>query len=167
MKQKWVDLSAALKAARVYHEDRIAPQTLQKRFHSGHAAMRETSEVFGSRTIKAFGALWPTWRPDCWEVGTLFVRPEYRGNGLLPEIMDELMRRAPNGSSLFFITKEERIMKLAPEYGFVRVSGTTYPNILRWASQRGLVCRLPKSVYKVGWPSPEPRERWLFMREGR
>ncbi|MEY4747437.1 MAG: hypothetical protein RLZZ416_486 [Candidatus Parcubacteria bacterium] len=164
LKQKWRVLCHGLKAEGTYFEARLDPHLLCDRAFRGYAAVRETDEIVGNRTIIAYGALWPTSDKSWLEVGSLYVHPAHRKNGLHMEIMSELVKRVPEGGRLFLITADKRVMQLASDFGFVRVSSTTHPNVLRWASEVGIVCRLPKSVHKIGWPAPEANERWLFIR---
>lgn len=165
MKQKWDVLSSELKAAKIYRGDRIDPESLQRRVYSGRGVIRETCEVVGHRTIFAYGALWPTWLPQWWEVGTLWVRQCHRGKGLTNEILENLIRRAPSGAHLLLFTREERIIRILGRHGFQFVTTRAEPDILLLASDLGIVQRLPEGIHDR-LDAPEPGTRSLFVRRG-
>lgn len=162
--EQWVVLSNRMKAATAYYASRIEPEHLKGAYDAGQAAIREwPTSLFDGNEIYAFAALWPTWDPGWSEFGSAFVYGENGGKGVMKTMMAELIGRA-SGKNLFFISKDPAIMHLGMQYGFIRMTTSVHPGILRWAAYAGLTCRIPGTVHEVGWPPPKDGERWLFMR---
>lgn len=65
---------------------------------------------FKKRKVVGFAALWPTCRPDFFEFGTLWVRKDYRHQGISSAIFDSTMELAPKGSLIFLITKSAKVV---------------------------------------------------------
>lgn len=79
----------------------------------------------------------------------------------------EALASAPKGVSFFLITSEEETMRSASALGFLPVTTRTHPEILKWASEVGVVCRLPDSIHPIApgtWGAPKGGEQWLFVR---
>ena len=169
MQRKWEVLSEALKATGKYYPERLTPRLLSSRYYAGRAVIRETTEVIGNRTIQAYAALWPTNEPKWFELGTVYVGDSLRGRGLRNDIMSEAVRLASAGAKLFLITDVEGVMHSAEKLGFAAVTTQKQPNLLRWASWAGVVCRLPGSIYPIApgvWGTPKSGERWLYWKVG-
>ena len=60
--------------------------------------------------VTAFAALWPTYRKDFYEFGTLWVHRDYRNKGISTTIFDRTMSCARKGSLLFLITKSPKVV---------------------------------------------------------
>lgn len=158
MEQKIPVLSRRLMATKAY-APRVEPSLLLAAIRERRAAVRVKD---GS--IEAFAALWPTFDAKWWELGTVWVGEGMRGNGVCDEIMAETVALAPHGSHLFLITPVECIICAADQLGFIPVTESVRPGVLRWASEVGIVMRLPKSVWQCE-ALPKAGERWLLMRE--
>ena len=167
MMEQWVVLSSRMKTAAAYYAARLEPEHLKGADDAGRAVIRKwPTSLFDAPEIYAFAALWPTWDPEWLEFGSAFVHGENGGKGVMKEIMAELIGRA-SGKNLFFISKDPAIMHLGMQYGFIRMTTSVHPNILRWAAYAGLTCRIPGTVHELGWPAPKPGERWLYMRRAK
>lgn len=173
MQQKWTVLSEKLNAeakkSHVYNTARLTPRALSGRYYARRAVIRETSSVIGgSPAVQAYAALWRTnCYPGWYELGTVWVGPNLRGNGLYRDLMKEAASLAPTSANLFLITREQKIMRTADELGFKRVTTQTHPHLLLWASHVGIVCRLPTSIHPVApgeWKPALDGERSLFFR---
>ena len=173
MQKKWIALSEKLLKTGKYHEARLTPRRLSGRYYAGRAVIRETFEETGNRTILAYAALWRTFRKDWYELGTVWVDEALRGNGLREKLMTEAVELAPDGANIFLITNVESIMRSAERLGFVVATTGTRPGISRWASDVGIVCRLPKTIYPIrpmvgdappAWGMPASGQRWMFVR---
>jgi N-acetylglutamate synthase-like GNAT family acetyltransferase len=142
MEREVVVLSARLKATKAYYAPRIEPEQLEAAIRDGRAAIRRKDGE-----IEALAVLWPTNDPKCLELGTVWVGEGLRGNGLREELMAELVQRVPPDISLFLITPIEAIMRSAERLGFRAVTTKTHPKLLVWASEVGIVTRLPDSIH--------------------
>ncbi len=163
-KRKWAALSETLKKVGIYNNARLDPRLLSSQFHSGRAIIRETPELVGHRTIQAFAALWGTADPLWWEIGTIWVDPRLRGNGLLSELVTDSTSLAPKGGNLFLITSERAVMISGVNHGFRPVTKALMPDIEAWAATVGLGYRLPRTALQEIPPFPVAGERWLFVR---
>lgn len=163
MKREVEVLSARLKATKAYYAPRIEPEQLEAAIRDGRVAIRHKDDQ-----IEALAVLWPTNDPRCLELGTVWVGERLRGNGLRDELIAESAALAPAGTSLFLITPVESVMRSVLILGFQAVTTKTHPKLLVWASEVGIVTRLPDSIHPQSpetWGTPEEGERWLFMRE--
>jgi len=172
VQKKWDVLSKKLIAAGIYRGSRLAPRHLSSRYYAGRAVIRETCEEMGDRTILAYTAIWPTELPEWSELGTVWVSPELRGNGLVCKLMHATVNLLD--TNFFLITDRESVMKAALQLGFIPATTQSKPGITRWASDVGVVCRLPETIYPVSpsrgdipptWATPERGKRWMFVRE--
>lgn len=165
-KEKWTALSKALfSQPGTYYRKRLPRRMLYGRFLKQETAVREDPTC---QSIHGFGALWPTRRNtdnrSRREIGTLWVDPAHRGNGMTKDLLDELIDKAPEGAELFLITKEESVMRAVVDRGFQAVTAASFDgDLFRWAGETGMSGRLPDTVY-LEFPRPKQGERWLFMR---
>ncbi len=166
MEEEYVVLSQRLKATKAYHAPRIEPEHLKAAVSEHRATVR-----YLNGQIEAFAALWPTrYSRKCCEIGTVFVGDALRGNGLCGKLVAETAEiLAPQGASLFLITKDPAAMCAAENLGFRPVTTQSHPDVLEGAMKRDVVCRLPTSIHSIvapnTWGTPKAGERWLFMRE--
>ena len=159
-------LSKRLKAEPGYYAPRLEVEHLER-------AIRERRAVFyfyGGH-IEAFAALWPTNRTDWLELGTVWVGKSLRGKGLRNALMTETVALVPKGASLFLFSSVEKIQESADGLGFEPMTTEVFPGLLGWASEVGIVCRLPGSIHPVRncgeyheWGTPKPGERRFFIR---
>jgi len=169
MQRKWKILSETLSETGKYYAPRLKPRLLAGRYYARRAAIRETTEVIGDRSVQAYAALWRSSHLAWYELGTVWIGEDLRGNGLLDELMAEVVGLAPRGANLFLITPVEAIMDSAQKLGFHQVTTQTHSRLLSWASEAGIVTRLPGSVYPIApniWSTPTAGERWLYLKMG-
>lgn len=129
-----------------HNSSRSTPENLSTAFKSN----RGVAKICNGQII-AIAMLWTTADSETLEIGTVWVHADFRGHGLLTLVLDELLEKAGN-SKLFFFTKDDdgsvALIRWAIKKGFVIVrSSQEHPHTLRWASQVGVVCRLPSSIY--------------------
>ena len=164
MQPKWIVLSQCLRGAGGYYNARLTPRFLSSRYYARRAVIRETTEIKGDRIIEAYTALWPTYRKEWYELGTVWVTDTLRGNGVRARIMDEATNLAPEGARLFLITAVGSITRSAQDLGFFPVTIRTHPSLLLWASEIGMGERLPSSARSVDEPAFVEGVRTLFIR---
>ena len=163
MQRKWIALCRALKEAGKYYEPRLKARLLSGRYHACRPVIRICDHA-----IQAYAALWRTNHPDWYELGNVWVGKRLRGRGLRDILMMEAMAVAPQGAHLFLITSVGAIKISAERLGFKRVTTQTHPELLQWASEVGVVCRLPSSIHPIGqceWQPFVEGKRSLFLRE--
>lgn len=164
MQRKWVVLSNTLVAEGKYVARRITPRKLSEQSHKGLAAIIESEEVIGDRTIQAYAALWPTNVSFWFELGTVWVCKALRGSDKHEEIMREVVRRVPANTCLFLITDRQRIMDVAATLGFKPITRAVKPGVGQWSERLGFRERLPETALRTNTPDPKDGERWLFIR---
>lgn len=150
------------KEPKAYHAPRLNPEQLILAISDGRAVIR-----CHRLRIIAFAALWPTYDPNCLEIGTVWVALEKRGNGPLHYLMTEVVGLAPRDADLFLITTQQAVMRSAEMLGFRRITTDVMPDVLKWASGKHVVERVPKSVHGIaqdGWGLTQNGDRQLFMR---
>ncbi len=75
------------------------------------------------KNIIGFGALWPTNNESWFELGTLWVRNDFRNQGLSGKIFDATIALASEGSTIFLITKSRKIVHEALKRGWDEAVG--------------------------------------------
>lgn len=156
MKKKWEVLARCLLKEGGYYEPRLTPRLLSERYYAGHAVIRETEEEEGERTIFAYAALWPAYhgpRESWYELGSVWIAPHSRGNGLVREVMQETLEKAP-GKKFFLISASQGVIQSARYLGFkpVFVPEIAHRVFQEWVDAMRLGERLPTSVFM---PVPE------------
>ena len=164
MQRRWEVLSQTLLGETgKYHTPRLTPRLLSKRYYARRAVIRETAPGMPHSVIQAYTALWPTDRKRKWyELGTVWVGEPLRGNGLRDELMAQAMALVPEETSFFLFTSSEAIMRSAGSLGFITATTHSYPDLLMWASDLGVVQRLPGSIHNR-CDVPESGKRTLFI----
>ena len=112
MDAKWVTLGRELRQEIFLRSDRIRARLLCSVWQTGNAEIIELNGL-----IVAFGALWPIDEHDAWfELGSLWVVPEFRGKGLMSSIFAKLACRIPEHGHFFLLTREPKIAHLAGKH---------------------------------------------------
>ena len=153
MNYKWELLARAMLRTGRYWEPRVKPQLLSRHYHAGRTAVRIRSEE-QLTVYSAYIAWLKTKDPSHCEIALAYVAPDLEGNGVLKDIMRELLDRMPSDLTPFLITKHPAMMRTATSSGFKMVDCDTQ-EIETWAAKAGIEDRLPV-------PS---EERKLFIRQ--
>ncbi|HYC34697.1 MAG TPA: hypothetical protein VEC13_03100 [Candidatus Paceibacterota bacterium] len=121
---KLVDLCALLKAEPKLFTGRISPKNLTSLKKKGLCYfLQNDKEIFG------MVALWPTKNPAYFELGTLWVKVGFRCYGHSAALFDKALSLVPKGSTVFLITNEKRVIKLAMEH--------QWDEALEWQTSEG------------------------------
>lgn len=88
--------------------------------------------------ITAFVAFWPTDRPDFLEFGSIWVKPELRGQGLGRAVFVNLMQHQPLGKNVFLITKEPKVVHLVLSDGWQEATAESWEQYIPWDLSCGL-----------------------------
>ncbi len=165
MQDRWIVLSEQIRAEGKYFSARTTARKLSKRFYAGRAVVRQIdSPVASLRFVQGYAALWRTAVDGWYELGTVWVTPELRGNGVQFDLMTELVAKAPQGKGLFLITDAFPVMRTAGILGFRPVTLATMPDVHDWSAVVDLGERLPRTALLEALPMPKDGERWLFIR---
>lgn len=65
------------------------------------------------KQIVGFVALWPTVEDNWFELGTMWIHPDFRQIGLSGVIFDRALKFVPEGASVFLITKSRKVAHIA------------------------------------------------------
>ena len=125
---KWEDLSKALRAegGDTFLLARITAGALQEAHETG---MGVTIEESGH--IVACGFLWPTDEPGVLELGTLWVHPKHRGQGLSSKVFAQrLTLPAAANKKLFIVSHEPIVAHHTHAHGFTEATGHTWSSLL-------------------------------------
>ena len=147
---KWEQLEANLRVCPqlVSTGNRLDYRVLWQLYRSRRAVIRETDEVVGPRTIFGFVACRPTALLEWGEVSTACIAPEKSGNGLLGEMLKELLAATAPGTKLFAFSDSEAFIAAACREGFYVASASVDVglDVILWAESLGIRDRLPKSL---------------------
>lgn len=160
MQRRWEVLSKEIGEAGGYFADRLSPRDLSSRFYAHRAVIRSSD----SGAIEAYVALWRTRRREWYELGTVWIHPSRRGNGLRDEIMKEVVQLLPIGWRLLMVTASDGVRRSAEKFGFQMVNAGTNPGLCQWVARIGLGGRLPDSTKETGEPRFVEGVRTLFIR---
>jgi N-acetylglutamate synthase-like GNAT family acetyltransferase len=108
---EWEVLSKKLIATKVFKRSRISAKSLY-RIYLANRAFVMVEQSGGEKVIVAFGALWNTRNPKWLEMGTMWVDSSMQGKGVSMEMFLNLQKLS-EGKSIFLITRNEKITKLA------------------------------------------------------
>lgn len=82
-----------------------------------------------NNNIIASAMLWPVENNDNWyEVGTVWVDSQHRGQGLGHLIIEDITTKIPNGKSAFLLTKSPRVIHSAGTFGYIHQSLDEFEN---------------------------------------
>lgn len=86
--QMWHDLTSKLIAEQGIFSARVEPEKLAEMFQEGDAIVR-----FSEDKIVGFIGLWKMDRKNWFEIGSVWVDPEFRGKGIISEMFEEALKR--------------------------------------------------------------------------
>lgn len=115
--RKLKELCAHLKKEERILVDRVVPTTLMALHKKGLCSF-----YVKKGKIVGFGVLWPTLDLGWYELGTLWVHPELRGLGISGSIFAKLIKKIPEKTSVFLITKSRKVAHEAIKHGWVEDS---------------------------------------------
>lgn len=91
-----------------------------------------TSVITDKDEIVAFVCHWPTDRSDFYESGSIWVKPELRGQGLGHLVFANLMSRQLPDKHLFTITKHPKVIHLVLSAGWQEATAETWEQHIPW-----------------------------------
>jgi len=121
--RKWLELVAYLSEESALMGTRINAVALLDLYEAGRA---ELVEVDGQ--IVAFAALWDTPSEDWFELGSVWVHPEFRGRSFGSQVFQKLLVLA-QAYKVFLITHNPKIMHLALQAGWIEADLSTWSNV--------------------------------------
>lgn len=161
----WERLEADMRATGDFRPERLSHHKLRSNHYASRAIVRpHTVNLVPRERIWAYAARLKARLPDYQELALFYVRKDREGNGVLREIVDELIKTAPCSLGFFGISKRLAAMRVFERHGLRAVTRRTIPNIERFAEEFGFRDRLPDTALGKGDPSPRDGERWLFIR---
>ena len=165
----WEDLAAAMLETGQFHAARLSHGKLRRAHYAGRAIVRPaTISGVPWKPIWAYaarlkapeisGALWQ-------ELAWFYVRKDKASNGVLVEIVEELLASVPVNVNLFGITKRGAAMCVFEKHGLKPITKAVMPDVEEWADAVGLGDRRPETALQTKHPCPEAEQRWLFVRK--
>lgn len=167
MHQKWIDLARAMNRRGVYYGPPLRPIDLSKAFWAKRAVIRprpHNDYYFAPGPIKAYVARRKSQHLLWQEISRAFVCEESENNGVMSDIVYELVARTPREIQLFSITKVIPTMKVFERCHLLPITKTVMPDVAKWAKCCGLGDRLPETALSTDVPNPIEGDRWLFIR---
>ncbi len=148
LQEQWAQNRAVVRPVRIPTEYRGMIVSKQSGPILAHAARRESNH--------------PAWN----ELAQIYVDKEARGNGLMKEVVCELIATTMPCIRLFCITPDGSVMRLLQGLYFRPITKAVMPGVGDWAREVGLDVgdRLPQTALRTGLPDIEAGERWLFVR---
>lgn len=178
----WHELYAKMLAEGKFNLSLLTPDILEAQFKAGVSGVRPSSlsykltkglPIGDDEKIMAHGTLRDSKVPWWKELAQIWVDSDARGNGLMWELICELIARAKPGVQVFCITSDGSLMKLLERLHFRPMTQRSAgPGMVpvEWAQHVGIGGvkeRLPESVMTESFPDEKPPkdgERWLFIR---
>lgn len=75
------------------------------------------------------------------ELGWVVVHPDYQGQGLARRLIETAISATPKG--MYATTKTDRMIKILPDYGFIKM-GTKFPSVEDPTAELLLLVRSPQ-----------------------
>jgi len=94
---------------------RIRNENLRQGLKGGRAVFKWDKD---RNMYYAFCMLWPTQDKYWYELGTLWVHPKDRGNGLAGEVFKKCLECLPRSVGVFLITHQTGVVELARSMGW-------------------------------------------------
>lgn len=176
MNHEWERLEARMLRTGMFHSPRLTSRFLAKNFFTDQAVVRVRSVLVGGMEYCAYITWLATKDPMYCEIALAYVAEDLEGNGILKEILADLLKKLPRtpiqGKSSeewpqaipFFFTKSPAMMSVVLRFGFQPVTKAIMLDVEEWAAKVGCSDRLPESALRTTLPSPKGGERWLFVR---
>jgi hypothetical protein len=112
METKWIKLSKLMKAESGILSERNEPHELKKLYESGHAFI---CEVEGE--IVAHVAMFKTSHHKWLELGSMFVREDYRGKRMSSDLFFKCLSVVHNGFRILVVTHHPKVIHLCIKAG--------------------------------------------------
>ncbi len=166
MHPNWIDLAARMGKLGVYNAALLTPRNLSSQFFSGRTVVHPRAHkfVFVAGPLKGHVARRKTGDEFWQEISQIYVDEDLRGNGIVREMVFELIARTPAVIQLFGITSVRTVMTVFEECQMDAITKATMPDVEAWAERLGIRERLPESALSPDPPQPCDKERWLFVR---
>ncbi len=166
MHPNWIDLAERMGKLGVYNASLLTPRNLSTQFFAGRTVVHPRAHkfVFAAGPIRGHVARRKT-KDEFWqEISQIYVDEDLRGNGIVREMVFELIARTPPVIQLFGITSVRTVMSVFEECQMGAVTKATMPDVEAWAKRLGIHERLPDSALSLSPPEPCDKERWLYVR---
>lgn len=167
MHPKWEDLVDRMRElGPVYNQRLITPRKLSSQFFAGRTVVypRAHRWTFARGPLRGHVARRKTNDGGWQEISQIYVDEELRGNGVVREMVFELIARTPHEVRLFGITSVRTVMSVFEECQMRPVTKVSLPDVEEWASRLGIQERLPGTALFEVPPAPQDKERWLYVR---
>lgn len=135
----WKQLSVKLREEPDLLEEHIVPQILFNSWKNGRAVIKKAEDK-----IIAYVSLWETNHSKWFELGTLWVDRRYRERRISSEIFFECLNIQSNGSGIFIITHNPKVIHLANRFGFCEATIETWSH-LPWSVTCAPCDRIPEN----------------------
>lgn len=133
-------------------QSRVTPKMIHFLYENGlcfFLVNKEDTDIVG------FGALWPTKKEGWYELGSLWVHPEFRQRGDGWIVFERTIKLAPKKSVLFLITRSIKVVHMAKYCGWDEAP--SWHDSIQW-----------KKVCEPWEPTPKKRSSTrIFPKEGR
>ncbi|MCR4325463.1 MAG: hypothetical protein NUV59_01505 [Patescibacteria group bacterium] len=170
----WEQLAEDMRATGQFHDARLRHTKIRQAHYAGRSVVRPaTYNHVPRQRIWAHAARLKTRLPKWQELAWFYVAKGYDRNGVLREIVAELVAGAPQDLKFFGIGKMPAVIRVFLQHGLVPITKAVMPDVEEWAESVGLGNRLPKSALSEEAPDveqilrlaqdEETAERWLFV----
>ncbi len=122
---KWKKLSIELNQENAILGKRNSPDNLAKLHQK-----KLTAIILKHNEIIAFGALWPTENENFLELGSVWVKKEFRGLGLSSLIFKKIMAKIPSNKTIFSITHNKKVIHMLNKYNWKEVLKKDWEKII-------------------------------------
>lgn len=164
MMERLREVVAEMTANGKYHKERLDARLFASLVYKGDMRISYDKTRQPWR-IQGLIGLWETRDLCVFEVGTFYVRQEYRDQRIGHKLFEELLTIAPPDAELFTIMSVANAMGIATGNGFIPISRVTMPDAESWALRAGVSRRLPATACSRMTFRPADGERWMFVRK--
>ena len=156
MEDRWKKLAEFLQKEPLVLNTRTSASELKNLYDQGLAVKKEHRGE-----IIAFKALWPDGN-GCLELGSAWVKPEWRGRKISSRLMEEISQCGPGDKILFSITHNPKIVHLLRKNNWKEVLAEEWEEVIPFSSSCGPCDRLPEDQKKLCPYKVDPEECLMF-----
>lgn len=141
--KKWNDLAEELKKEPMILGTRITGESLKQVYDAGLAIKKEHQGE-----IIAFRGLWHANGDGCMEMGSFWIKPEWRGYKLGSRIMEEIYSIFPSGKTIFVITRNPKVIHLLRKNGWQEAGVNDWEEVVPFEASCGPCDQVPEEEKK-------------------
>ena len=164
MEPWYLKLAEELKETKRFERERVTARALSGRYHASRAISVLSHGECSCSIVEGYAALWPLRDPHWYELDVMKLPSHEKADAELWIRLPEIIRLLKSRQHALAVTDHAPLIRHLTRLGFVPINWSSKPDVLKWASELHIVCKLPGSVHSEGDPTELDGQKWLFVR---